>query len=136
VSARATSAWLVPLDGHAFDLEDLPVYLQGSPVDVVSSPGGYQLRLPVGLTGPSHDRVRQLAADFLELLNGAASLLIDGYRPLQLAQGAFFGVDEAGAVMHTVLPVGTGELRSKVGHTTTILNGVRQPTRGPDGWRA
>lgn len=125
--ARVTTAWLVPLRGHTFDLEDLPIYLHGSPIQVKKGPDGYHILLPVSLTGPTHERVLELASEFLELLNGAASFLIESYRPVELSQGPYFGVDESGEVAHTFVPLETVEVRCKAGHVTLALNGVAQP---------
>ena len=63
----------------------------------------------------------------LALVNGAASVLIDGYRPIELEGGAFYGIDENDEVANTVIQVGTAEMRWKGGHVTIAINGVAQP---------
>src|SRR5690606_2005956 len=103
VTSRPVSAWVVRLKGHAFDLEDLPIYLDGSPVTVVRRGTDYFLQMSAQMAGATPERVGQLAIDFLALINGAASVLIHGHRPLELEVGGFYGIDENGEVAHTVI---------------------------------
>lgn len=127
MSIRPVATWLVPLEGHAFDLEDLPVYMHGHSVQVVLRDSIYNLAIPVNVGGVSHERVREVALAFVELVNGAASLLISSYSPISVTSGAFFGVDDSGSVVNTVVPVGTAEMRCKAGHMNVLIDGVPQP---------
>jgi hypothetical protein len=135
VTSRAITAWVVPLKGHAFDLEDLPIYLDESPITVVKRGTAYVLQLPVSVAGPTYEHVGELAAEFLSLVNGAASILIGGFRPVELEGGGFHGVDSNGEIAHTVVQVGTAEARCKGGNVTLAINGVPQtdPRRGSMG---
>ncbi len=101
--------------------------MDGCTVQVLQVGGGYQLALPSEVAGSSHERVLEVAVAFVELINGAASLLIDSYRPIELAKGAFFGVDADGTVLSTVVPVGAAEERCKAGHITAVVGGATQP---------
>lgn len=123
----SVAIWQVPLEGHIFDLAELPVYMEGSPVSVVRAGAEFRLALPVAIAGSSYGRVLEIAAAFVELINGAGSVLIDSYRPVALAKGAYFGVDESGAVVSTIIPLGTAEERCKASHVTVLVNGVAQP---------
>lgn len=127
MTSRAITAWVVPLKGHEFDLEDLPIYLDGSPVTVVKREANYFLQLSTSVAGATYERVGDLAADFLALVNGAASVLIHGYRLIELEGGAFYGIDANGEIAHTVIQVDTAEVRCKGGHVTIAINGVAQP---------
>jgi hypothetical protein len=124
MSNRKTSSWAVPLKGHAFDIEDLPVYLNGSPVTVIKRADKYFLLLSEEVAGENYEPVLEIAARYLELINGAASLLINGYRPIVLEGGAFHGIDEHGEFTQTVVPVGTTEMRCKMGRVTISIGGV------------
>lgn len=126
MTSRAITAWIVPLKGHAFDLEDLPVYLDGSPVTVVKRGASHYLQISTSVVGATHERVGDLAIDFLGLINGAASALIDGYRPVELDGGGFYGIDAIGEIANTVIKVGSAEMRCKAGHVTIAVNGVTQ----------
>jgi len=126
VSSRPVTAWLVPLEGHAFDLEDLPVYLKGSAIQVTKGSNGYQLELPASIAGCSHERVVELSAAFVDLMNGAASLVFASYRPIQLADGSFYGIDQTGSIVNTVLRVQSAEMRCKAGHVTMLVDGIAQ----------
>ncbi len=124
---RAITAWVVPLKGHEFDLEDLPIYLDGSPVTVVKRGAKYFLQLSTSVAGPTYERMDDVAANLLALVNGAASVLIQGYRPIELEGGAFYGIGAKGEVAHTVIQAGTAEARCKGGQVTIAINGVAQP---------
>ncbi len=124
---RKTRSWAVPLNGHAFDIDDLPVYLDGSPVTVIKRTEKYYLLLSEEVAGESYESVLAVAARYLALINGAASLLINGYRPIELEGGAFHGLDEHGEFTQTVVPVGTTEIRCKLGQVTISIGGTPEP---------
>lgn len=124
---RAVVAWILPLRGHAFDLADLPIYLHGSTVTVMKRDDGYFLWIAAEVSGEGHERVPAIAADAIEFINGAAGLLIDGFRPIALERGGFFGLDTNGEVANTVLQVDSAEIRFKGEHVTISINGEAQP---------
>lgn len=124
MSNQRISSWAVPLKGHAFDIEDLPLYLDGSPVTVIKRAGKYFLLLSREVVGMSHEPVLETAARYLCLINGAASLLINGFKPIELERGAFHGIDAHGKFTQTVVPVGAAEIRCKLGHATISIDGV------------
>ncbi len=119
-------SWTVPLKGHAFDIEDLPLYLDGSPVTVIKRADKYFLLLSSEVAGVSHEQVLETAARYLGLINGAASLLINGFKPIELERGVFHGIDANGEITQTVVPVGAAEIRCKLGHATISIDGVPQ----------
>jgi hypothetical protein len=126
MTSREITAWIVPLKGHAFDLEDLPLYLDGSPVIVVKRGESHFLQIATSVAGTTHEQVGQLAIDYLALINGAASVLIDGYRNVELEVGHFYGIDAVGNVANTVIQLGSAEMRFKAGHVTVTVNGASQ----------
>ena len=126
MASREITSWIVPLRGHALDLEELLIYLDGSPVAVVKRGESYFLQPSASIAGTTHDRVGELAIEYLGLINGAASVLIDGYRPAELDGGGFYGIDARGDIANTVLQVGCAEMRCKAGHITIAVNGVKQ----------
>ena len=127
MSNRKTRSWAVPLKGDVFDMEDLPLYLDGSQVTVAKREDKYFLLLPVEVVGDSYELVTESATSYLSLINGAASLLIDGYRPVSLEGGVFHGIDEQGNISQVVVPVSTAEIRCKLNGGTISINGELQP---------
>lgn len=81
------TAWLLPLQGHALDLEDLRLHLAGASAAVVRCGEGHALRLSATLDGADDGHVQQLAQASLALINGGAGVLIPGFRPVHLAEG-------------------------------------------------
>lgn len=122
-----TNAWIVPIKGHAFDLEDLPIYLEGSAVYIQKQEGDYFLVLPTNITGLTYEDVGRLAREHLDLINGASSILLGSFRPLEIGDGPYFGIDANGNRIHTVVTLGTAEVRCQTGHLTALVNGVAQP---------
>lgn len=51
----------------------------------------------------------------------------NSFRPLEIADGPYFGIDAKGNRIHTVVTLGTAEIRCKAGHLTALVNGVPQP---------
>ncbi|WP_411868677.1 hypothetical protein [Vulcanococcus limneticus] len=117
----------MPVKEHIFDIEDLPVYLSGSPVTVTKRGEVYYLLLSAEVAGESHESVPEIANRYIALINGAARLLINGYRPIELECEAFLGLDEDGENTQTVIPLGTTEIRCKLGHLTFSIGGVPKP---------
>lgn len=125
--AREIRSWIVPLKADEFDAEDLHVYLAGYPITVNRRGGKFFLVIPAKLTGPSYEPVISLAEEQVAMINGAASVVLDGYRPIGVDDGAYYGIDAEGDVAQTVVPVGTAECRAKAGHITVLIDGVPQP---------
>jgi hypothetical protein len=90
------------------------------------------LVLPVEVTGPTYENVTTIAASYLEIINGAASVIIAKYRPVTLASGPYFGIDASGKVVSTVVPIGMAELRLKSHRGTISLEG-EQLSQNPKG---
>jgi hypothetical protein len=126
MSTRPISAWIVPLVGHQFDLEDLPLFLEGSVAQVAKREDAYYLVLPTALAGSAPEPIRALAAEHLALINGASSLLSESFRPIALGE-ALYGIDSEGHVANTVIQIGSAELRMKGGHVTSSVNGIARP---------
>jgi hypothetical protein len=120
------AAWKVPLVGHQFDLEDLPLWLVGQEVRVEPYDNGFALVIPVSVIGNSHEPVRAFAEEQLELLNGVGRLLSSGFRPVSIAD-RLVGVDAAGAVRNTVLAVTPAEMRANAGSIRAAIGGKVQP---------
>jgi hypothetical protein len=123
---RELASWMVPLIGHQFDLEDLPLWLRGQDVHVDRRDGTFMLVILSAIIGENHEPVRAFAEDRLQLINGIGRLLSSAFRPLSLGDKQF-GVDTAGTVLHTVVAVETGEMRVKVGSVRAVIGGKVQP---------
>ena len=92
VEKRATAAWVIPLVGDRFDLEDLPLWLAGQGVHVAERAGAFELVIPVAIVGDNYESVRAFAEEQLDLINGVGRLLGQAFRPLSLAD-KLFGID-------------------------------------------
>ena len=126
LAKRETASWVIPLAGDHFDLEDLPLWLAGQGVHVAERDGAFELVIPVATIGDNYEPVRAFAEEQLDLINGVGRLLGQGFRPLSLAD-KLFGIDAAGTVVHTVLAVGTAEMRVKAGSVRVVVGGKVQP---------
>lgn len=122
-----TNSWIVPLKGHDFDIEELPIYLQDCEVCVQKRDDKYFLVLPTSVTGPTYDEVGRLARERLNLINGVGSLLLEVFHPIEIGDGPYFGIDACGKITQTVIELGTAEIRCKTGNVTALVNGVPQP---------
>ncbi len=120
------ASWAVPLVGHEFDLEDLPLWLAGQDAYVAKRDGAFVLVIPSSVIGDNYEPVRAFAKERLELINGAGRLLNSSFRPLSLAD-KLFGVDAAGTVLHTVVAVNPAEERDKAGSVRAVVGGKVQP---------
>lgn len=114
IPARSVTTWVIPLEGHHFDLEDLPRWLKGREVTVEKFRDGYALIVPASVIGSSYEPVLAFAENQLQLINGAGRLLNGSFRPVSV-KDKVFGMDSAGVVMQTVLAMGTAEIRAKAG---------------------
>src|SRR5688572_25231113 len=123
---RETAAWVIPLIGDHLDLEDLPLWLAGQGVHVAERNGTFELVIPVTIIGDNYEPVRAFAEEQLDLINGVGRLLGQAFRPLALAD-KLFGIDAAGTVVHTVLVVGTAEMRVKAASVRAVVGGKVQP---------
>ncbi len=118
---KVTVSWIIPLEGHQFDVEDLPHWLAGQDVHVVKRDEKFVLVVPVNLIGESCEPVRAFAEDHLELINGIGRLLRRQFRPVALSD-KLYGVDSMGTIIHTVVAVTGVEIRMKAG-TLRVNNG-------------
>jgi hypothetical protein len=123
---RQLTSWIVPLVGHQFDLEDLPLWLSGQDVHVATRDDKFVLVIPSATIGDNHEPVRVFAEEQLELINGIGRLLSPTFRPVSLSD-QLFGVDSSGAALHTVVAVNSGELRIKGSSVRLVLGNEVQP---------
>lgn len=126
MDTRRIASWIVPLVGHQFDLEDLPLWLAGQDVHVATRDNMFILVIPSAVVGENYEPIRAFAEGQLELINGIGRLLSSTFRPLSLAD-RLFGVDSAGAVLHTVLGVNPAEERDKARSVRAVGGGKVQP---------
>lgn len=118
--------WIIPLNGHEFDLEDLPYWLIGNSVQIIPRGDGYALQIPSEVIGENYEPVREFAENELELINGAGRLLNPKFRPVSLSNN-ILGIDSYGEVTQTVVAVGILEERCKVLALKAVVGGVSQP---------
>jgi len=130
MSANPVAAWIVPLKGHLFDLEDLPHHLEGSPVSVINRGEGWYLRIPSEVVGHDFEPVLPAAREYLALLNGICAVQLEDVRPLELASGEFYGLDVYGQVVHTIVQVKTPGVRYKPGHAGQHSGAHRNRPKG------
>jgi len=123
---RQIASWMVPLVGHQFDLEDLPLWFAGQDVRVEPCDNAFALVIPSEIVGDNYEPVRAFAEEQLALVNGIGRLLSPSFRPISLTD-KLFGVDSAGAVRNTVVAVGSAEMRVKAGSVRVVIGGEVQP---------
>jgi len=126
MTIRQIVSWIVPLIGHQFDLEDFPFWLAGQDIRIVERDDSFVLVIPVAIVGINPEPVLPFARAHLELLNGIGRVLSSSFRQLSIAD-KLFGVDAAGAVVSTVVPVGCAEMRGKAGALGVVVGGEVQP---------
>jgi hypothetical protein len=120
------STWIIPIEGHQFDIEDLPQLLAGCPVEIVKrADAKYYLKLPVALAGSEPRIAKDKVLQYLAVINGAAVLLCDSYRPVELGD-SLFAIDDNDRVTNTVLLADAGKIRLKGGHVNFYVNGIAQ----------
>jgi hypothetical protein len=120
----AVDRWIVPLEGHAFDVEDVPLWLAGGELHAVVMDGETCLSFPA--KGVDEDMVLDRAEQLLAALNGIASLLDPSHRPLTCST-KFYAIDGSGQRVGTTIAVGCGEVRAKGGAVGLSVNGVLGP---------
>jgi len=125
MSKQKIVSWIIPLNGHEFDLEDLPYWLTGNSVQVISRGDGYALQIPSEVVGDNYEPVRDFAENELALINGAGRLLNPTFRSVSLSNN-ILGIDSSGEVTHTVVVVGTAEERCKAGTFKAVVGGISQ----------
>jgi hypothetical protein len=108
------------LDGHEFDLQDLADWLPSGNIRVTKDDVGYYLSAAVIDNPPEGKTFYEAAQDLLPIVNGIGSLKSAKFRPVKLD-----GRYQDGKKRHTVIGVGTIEVRSRV-HAVGIVT-------GPDG---
>jgi hypothetical protein len=112
--SESVSFWAVPLAGHQFDLEDLPLWLANEPISVAKRDDTFELRIPADVVGTDYKAVRPFAEEHIQFINGIGRLLSPGFRPVTLTD-RLFGLDADERVIHTVLAVQPAEARMKGG---------------------
>lgn len=116
-------AWQVGLIGEDLDLEDLPQWFRGSVATVLPDKDGYVLQLASSLVGRDYARVRRIAEQELDTINGIARVLWPGFRPVRLAN-RINGVDASGQNVGIVLAVEGVECRIKGGSASLTGSGA------------
>jgi hypothetical protein len=120
---KSPVSWIIPLEGHQFDLEDLPHWFAGQDVHVAKRDDEFVLVVPASLIGESYELVRPFAEGQLELINGIGRLLSQPFLPVALTD-KLYGLDSAGAIIHTVVAVAGTEMRMKGGTLSVNVAGV------------
>ena len=119
-------SWIVPLAGHRFDLEDLPRWFSGQDVHVAPHENGFALVISARVIGDSYEPVLAFAEQHLSLINGIGRLLSSTFRAVSLTSKVLV-LNSSGVVSHTVIAVGTAEMRMKVNAVGVVIGGVVQP---------
>ena len=114
MNMKVPKSWIIPLEGHQFDLEDLPHWLAKQDVHVVKRDDNFVLVIPTSLIGESHEPVRAFAEGHLELINGIGRLLSQQFRPVALTD-KLYGLDSDGTIINTVIAIAGAEMRIKGG---------------------
>lgn len=123
-ASRPITAWIVPLKGHPFDLEDLPLYLEHSRISVVRREEAYFLSIGADIVGQTFERVIPAAERYAALLNGLCAVALKGVQPFELDGGPFHGIDAQGNVVHTAVRIGPAGVRCKVGRVTPLVDSI------------
>jgi len=126
VDKQQIVSWIIPLLGHQFDLQDLPLWFAGHDVHVAPRDNDFVLVIPAHVIGDNYKPVRAFAEDQLELINGIGRLLSSSFRPVSLSD-KILGLDAAGTVRDTVLDCIPGEYRVKGGSVSVVIGGKVQP---------
>lgn len=121
-----TTHWLVPLTGHIFELEDLPIYLQSHTCPVVRKDGTYYLKIPNAKLMDDPARVVAEAEAQLELVRGALRIIDADFSTLGIQHGSIQGVDANEAATAPVIMPGVDEIRMKAYAPTISIGGVSQ----------
>ena len=106
--------WEAALDGHMFDLEDLPYFFDNDP-RVRSDGDRYWLASSSFADLHDANEVQQEAGHVVERINGAMRLQADGFQGVRLG-GRYR--NENGE--HVILAVGSAVLREKAGRVTLV----------------
>ena len=118
--------WRIELQGHSFDLEDLPLWMSGEEYQVVREEDSFYLDIPAASLGPAPEPILPFAQDLIEQVNGIGSLLNPSFRLLTVVNKVL-GLNAEGQVISTSIQVGGAELRVKAGMPGMAVNGVVQP---------
>lgn len=81
---------------------------------MVERDGNSNLLIPTAIIGRDYKLVRPFAEQQVQFINGVGRLLSPGFRPVALTD-QMFGLNAEGKVVHTVVAVGTAEMRVKAG---------------------
>ncbi len=112
--------WLVRLQGHAFDLEELSNHFTSADRNVNKDEDGYYyLRSSDFNLMSDSEAVRRRAQDLIERMNGAVKLLAGGgYRPVDF--DAVIQIDDSGNRHHHITLSSTVGVRSRVTGKLTV----------------
>jgi hypothetical protein len=87
----------------------------------------FVLVIPSAIVGHNYEPVRAFAEDQLDRINGTGRLLSSAFGRFPWPPDRLFGVDSAGAVLHTVVAVHPAEMRVKAGSLRAVVGGKVQP---------
>ncbi len=88
------SEWCVKLEGHKFDLEDLPTWFSSPDLKVIEENGEYYLKSREFNSFPEASVVRERAKEILQDINGAAKVHSSEFQPISI--GSIMRIDENG----------------------------------------
>lgn len=104
--------WLVRLEGHAFDLEELQEQLQSDEISIQKRNDNYYLSSSYFTDLPRPDDVLSTARRLIELMNGAAKIFVNGYEPVSTV-GEIIEIVDSEERKHVIMRVDTLHLRIK-----------------------
>ena len=125
--------WLVRLEGHVFDLEDLQEQLHSDEISIQERNGNYYLSSSYFTDLSRPDDVLSTARHLIELMNGAAKIFVNGYEPVS-PTGEIIEIVDSEERKHVIMQVDTGRFRIK-GKAVDLVSssdgrdsGARKPT--------
>lgn len=122
---QSISSWIIPLEGHICDLEDLPYWFAKQDIQITPHDERYALVIPLRGNGDNYEQIRSHAENQLHLINGIGRLLDSQFRPISLSRN-IFGVNNSGNVITTIFAVDTASGHSKVATAQFIVGGQAQ----------
>lgn len=109
---QVVKKWLVRLEGHAFDLEELQEQLESEEISIQKRNDNYYLSSSYFTDLPRPDDVLSTARCLIELMNGAAKIFVNGYEPVS-PTGEIIEVADSEERRHVILLADTGHFRIK-----------------------
>lgn len=117
--------WFVRLQGHRFDLEDLPDWLEGGEVNVQEDDGEYYLTSHRFDALANPGEVRRAATDFVNLLNGLGRIHQPGFEPI--SAGVVETRSSDGSKKVHISSTSRGRSRDKARVTINDQDGIEKP---------